>query len=206
MASIPSRTPIHIRRFVFVWVAMTALAFLIDATWGAMRLPTVMLEGCPIAEQIGWGVALGLGFSVPLYLGVSFLRWFSSFRTELSELARYVDLGGLNPLWISTLAGFGEELLFRGALQPVVGLWWASLLFTIAHYRGPINGRRAAHASFFFVGGLLLGYVFLKLGLIAAICAHMSIDLVALSVARRLYKYGNSPTPWAFRRIGGSRG
>ena len=44
-----------------------------------------------------------------------------------------LDLSGLNPLWISIAAAIGEEMLFRAALQPLLGVWIVSLLFLVTH-------------------------------------------------------------------------
>ena len=60
-------------------------------------------------------------------------------RTPFEQGARALAeaIGPLRPgqAWVLALAsGIGEEALFRGALQPVVGLWLATLLFALAHF------------------------------------------------------------------------
>lgn len=44
---------------------------------------------------------------------------------------------GLDTVWawliLAITAGVGEEILFRGALQPVLGLWVTSILFAMVH-------------------------------------------------------------------------
>ena len=57
-----------------------------------------------------------------------------------------LDDGGINeklfknmPIWhifiLANVVGFIEEFLFRGAIQPTLGLWFTSLIFTLIHFR-----------------------------------------------------------------------
>jgi len=169
-----------------------ALAFVINAAFSDTTLLTVLVEGQPIGAQIAWGITFGLAMSVPFVVVVFLAPMFSSLRKQLLDLVSRVDLDALNPLWISLSAGIGEELLFRGALQPIVGLWWASLIFTLAHFRSgqfrSMNWQKLIYATSVFIAGLFLGYVFLEFGLIAAIVTHAIADVVSLFTAQRLLR------------------
>src|SRR5712691_12946151 len=134
MDQIAQKPLIRVRRFWALCAFAIALAFVINAAFGDGALPTVLVEGQPIAAQIGWGIIFGSAISVPLVVVVFFVPIFSSLRKQLLDLVSRLDLHALNPLWISLSAGIGEELLFRGALQPIVGLWWTSSIFTLAHF------------------------------------------------------------------------
>ena len=100
-----------------------------------------------------------------------------------------LDLGGLNPLWISIAAAVGEELLFRAALQPLLGVWIVSLLFLLTHvpvYRlRKLDGATLAQAAGLFGGSVLLGFVFQYVGLLAAMLVHAWIDIVGLLIVRQ---------------------
>jgi hypothetical protein len=83
---------------------------------------------------------------------------------------------------ISVLAGVGEELLFRGVLQALVGLPLASAVFGAVH----VGGRG-------FVGygiwaaciGALFGWLMVETGgLLAPIVAHALYDALALAYVR----------------------
>jgi len=152
----------------------------------------VLIEGQPLVAQIGWGVTFGLAISVPTTVVVFFVPLFSSLRRELLGLVSRLDLDALNPLWISLSAGIGEELLFRGALQPILGIWWASFIFTLAHFRSgqfhSMNWQKLIYAASVFIVGLFLGYVFLEIGLVAAMVTHAVVDVVWLFTARRLLR------------------
>jgi membrane protease YdiL (CAAX protease family) len=110
----------------------------------------------------------------------------SSART-IESYAR-LDLRGLNPLWISIAAAIGEEMLFRAALQPLLGLWIVSLLFLLTHvpvYRlRKLDGATLAQAAGVFGGSVLLGFVFQYVGLLAAMLVHAWIDIVGLLIVR----------------------
>jgi membrane protease YdiL (CAAX protease family) len=100
-----------------------------------------------------------------------------------------LDLGGLNPLWISIAAAVGEEMLFRAALQPLLGVWIVSLLFLLTHvpvYRfRRLDGATMAQAAAVFGGSVVLGFVFDHVGLLAAMLVHMWIDIVGLLLVRQ---------------------
>jgi membrane protease YdiL (CAAX protease family) len=111
----------------------------------------------------------------------------SSART-IESYAR-LDLSGLNPLWISIAAAIGEEMLFRAALQPLLGVWIVSLLFVLTHvpvyqFR-KLDGAAIAQAATVFIGSVVLGYVFQYVGLLAAMLVHMWIDIVGLMLVRQ---------------------
>jgi len=87
---------------------------------------------------------------------------------------------------VSVLAGVAEELLFRGVLQPLVGLTAASVIFGAVH----VGGRG-------FIGygvwaaciGALFGWLMVGTGgLLAPIVAHAVYDALALAWVR----YGSS--------------
>ncbi|HEX5471658.1 MAG TPA: CPBP family intramembrane glutamic endopeptidase [Lacipirellulaceae bacterium] len=91
---------------------------------------------------------------------------------------------------VAILAGVGEELLFRGALQmkigawttPVIGLVIASLLFGLAHALSKL------YFLFAVVVGVFLGWLALEYhDLAAPMVAHAMYDFVALVyLSRRL--------------------
>ena len=98
-----------------------------------------------------------------------------------------LDLSGYRPLAVALLAGIGEELLFRAALLPALGLPGSSALFALAHVRtallaGPGWGLRSLYIAQTLLAGLALGLVYLHLGLLVAVVLHVLIDWVGLSL------------------------
>ena len=185
-----AKSLIGVRRLLATCAIAIALAALINAAFGAQALLTIVLDGQPVAAQIGWGITFGLAISITSSVIVLFFPPFSSLRRQVLELLNRLDLSGLNPLWFGLAAGIGEELLFRGALQPIVGVWWASLIFTLAHFRTgqfhSMNWQKLIYATSVFIAGLFLGYVFSEIGLIAAIVTHATVDVVWFFSVRRL--------------------
>lgn len=88
----------------------------------------------------------------------------------LFEEARWYDL-----IMISVLAGFSEELLFRGVVQSQVGLVPASILFGLVHPVTP------AYAAFAVLMGLYMGAAFSYFqSLLVPVQIHLVYDLSAL--------------------------
>ncbi len=82
---------------------------------------------------------------------------------------------------LSFFAGTGEELLFRGAIQPLLGIWITSLIFVGLH--GYFKFKSAGHVMFgvlMFGLSVMLGYLFRDAGLIAAMTAHAVYDFIML--------------------------
>ncbi len=185
-----AKSLIGVRRLLATCSIAIALAALINAAFGTKALLAVVLDGQPIAAQIGWGITFGLAISIASLVIVLFFAPFSSLRRQLFELLSRLDLSALNPLWFGLAAGISEELLFRGALQPIMGVWWASLIFMLAHFRTGqfhlMNWKKFLYAIFVFIAGLFLGYVFSEIGLIAAIVTHATVDVIWFFSVQRL--------------------
>lgn len=82
---------------------------------------------------------------------------------------------------ISFFAGTGEEILFRGAIQPLIGIWLTSIIFVAIH--GYFKFKSAGHILFgvlLFGLSMLLGVLYEMSGIYAAIAAHAVYDLVLL--------------------------
>lgn len=82
---------------------------------------------------------------------------------------------------LSIFAGVGEELLFRGAIQPVLGIWITSVIFIGIH--GYFKFTSAGHLIFgvmMFGLSVILGYLFEYSGLVAAMTAHAVYDILML--------------------------
>ena len=83
---------------------------------------------------------------------------------------------------ISAVAGMGEELLFRGVLQPELGLFPASVIFGLAHMGG--GGTLAFGCWVMVMGGMLGILAIASEGLLAPIIAHAVYDAAAMSYIR----------------------
>jgi membrane protease YdiL (CAAX protease family) len=81
-------------------------------------------------------------------------------------------LGDFDTVWewlaLAVAAGLGEELLFRGALQPVLGLWPTAAVFSVAHLQ--YGFTPATLVVFLF--GLVLGIIRQRSNTTVAIFVH----------------------------------
>lgn len=94
-------------------------------------------------------------------------------------------IGFADAILLAVASGTAEEMLFRGALQPSVGLAWASVAFGVCHF---LPRRELALWSLYAVGmGFALGALFEWTGqLIAPIAAHVVLNGINLPrLARR---------------------
>ena len=148
----------------------------------------VWQSGQPIATQAGSvAVAALVGFAgAPIALRSSFIVK----RIKLPSWLEEIDLSGWNPLFIGLAAGIGEEMLFRAALLPLLGLWISSALFAVAHVRSAQLAARPLQQLGYlgntFLAGIALGLVFVHVGLFAAIGVHAIIDVVGLWAVQQL--------------------
>ncbi|UGB29299.1 CPBP family intramembrane glutamic endopeptidase [Metabacillus sp. B2-18] len=109
---------------------------------------------------------------------------FSVFKLAPKDL---VDDGGINEkifekrsiphiFFLTAVIAISEEILFRGVIQTHVGLWAASIIFAVLHFR-----YLSKWLLFLMVISIsiLLGYVYeLTANLFTTILAHYLIDLV----------------------------
>lgn len=132
-----------------------------------------------------------------------FLSHLLTSRTAWGEqLARAMgaSLGSLkvsHALVLALVSGLGEELLFRGALQPTVGWGLASLCFGIVHFVP--NRVFLPWTVFAIVAGGILGALVLWTGnLLASVVAHALVNGVNLPILIRRYGPDSSPATGRF--------
>ena len=127
------------------------------------------------------GIVLGLVFG----LAVVFASRLAFFRFEWARAlhrdfrALLSPLGAPEIVVLAAASSIGEEMFFRGALIPVLGLVGSSAVFALLHI-----GPRARHlpwtiSSFF--AGLVFGALYLWTGdLTGAVVAHFTINFLNL--------------------------
>jgi membrane protease YdiL (CAAX protease family) len=163
-------------------LALGALAILLG--WAAGIAPWRAVHWR--LDDLLWSVAATLPPLAALFLGLR-LRWEPLERLErlTREIAeQLLGRGGVLQLaLVAWAAGWSEELLFRGFLQPLLGryldppgaLLLASLAFGLAH------ALTRAYAVFAMLIGLYLGWLWLHFdNLLVPILVHALYDFVAL--------------------------
>jgi membrane protease YdiL (CAAX protease family) len=123
------------QELLFAVLALLGVGFLIRRHGRALAQRLGLVRPKPLH----WLIAVGwIGVLVVLQLLVG-LAW-SVLNPEQSELLESVNtllLADFDTIWewllLAVAAGLGEELLFRGALQPVFGLISTSVIFALVH-------------------------------------------------------------------------
>jgi membrane protease YdiL (CAAX protease family) len=133
------------------------------------------------------GAALGLlAAAGTVALGVGAYRMVPAMRKISSELAPHlVDNARKSDLLLVALfSGVGEEVFFRGAVQPEFGLVVASLAFGLVHV-GP-DRRYLLWTAWAVLAGFLFGALYqVSGGLLAPIVAHVTHNAATLLLWKR---------------------
>jgi hypothetical protein len=162
----------------------------------ATALAVALREGVPWQHDAPWldlaplealGASSGLGVVLALLVvagtrvSVARFSWAQRLHIELRPIAH-----GLSLAQIALVAGFsslGEELLFRGLLQPWLGLLPTSVIFGICH-QIPGQSRWVWVCWATFVG-MAFGAIFALTGsLVGALLAHAIINAMNLTFLR----------------------
>lgn len=96
-------------------------------------------------------------------------------QVEALSQQLYQNFGFWHWLALALSAGIGEEILFRGALQPVFGIWFTSILFAIVHVQ---YGFLTPATLVLFVLSFILGRIRQRYSTSAAILVHVGYNFV----------------------------
>ncbi|MBK7400401.1 MAG: CPBP family intramembrane metalloprotease [Myxococcales bacterium] len=130
----------------------------------------------PLMSLVG-GLGLALAVIAATRALVRTTGWARELHADLRPVARSLGESAILP--VALASAIGEEVLFRGALLPALGLLGSSLLFGVVHQ---LRGRsRGAWIAFAALVGLALGGLFAATGsLLGPIVAHALINAVNL--------------------------
>jgi membrane protease YdiL (CAAX protease family) len=162
-----------------LYASMGILAFVLAAGRGDPDI--YRLGGSPSASTLMvspvLGLLLGLAVVALTRVATRHFTWarelHASFRDLLGQLA------GREIAILAVASAIGEELLFRGALMPWLGVWLQAVVFALLHV-GP--GRRFLPWT---VSALVLGVAFGELAQVTGnlggpIAAHFAINFFNL--------------------------
>ena len=175
------------RQLLTLVVGVEAMLVLVASLWMWLRdIPVSLGAGSWLGDALKGAVVAGGLAAVNFYLiycapelpGVRAVR--RLYRDTLKPL--FGTVGRREVLVISVAAGIGEELLFRGVLQPEVGLVPASLIFGVLHMGG--SGTFAFSCWVTVMGGVLGWLALWTEGLLAPIIAHTVYDAATLAYMR----------------------
>jgi membrane protease YdiL (CAAX protease family) len=201
MSSAPSRT----NGFAMAVVVEGGLALAALGIAAFFRIP---LRDQLVSSTIPWHLRVVRGVLVTIPMLAAFWWLVHSSRTTLRELRQQVEwlIREMFPTssipqfaLVAILAGVGEELLFRGALQTLIGRWTTpvfglvitSVLFGLAHALSKL------YFVFATVIGLCFGWLVLRYNdLVTPMVAHSLYDFIALVyLSKRTTSAGRSSSP-----------
>jgi membrane protease YdiL (CAAX protease family) len=142
---------------------------------------------------IGYGLMFGFVYA---FLALLFMQApvFEGLNSRIEHLIGELKLTLFGGVFLSICAGIGEELLFRAALQPYLGIWITSVLFVAIHgYLNPWNWRFSLYGLIILPFVVILSYGFDYFGLWFAVMAHFAYDAV-LFTALVCDNEGSDPT------------
>ncbi len=183
-------TTIRIKTAALVYSLLAALAVI----WGVLRddpnvfhhPEALMSEPLPLPAGLllggAAGVAFGLGVAWLTRFAVYRFRWARSLHIEFRGL--FGPLRDLDIFAFAVFSAIGEEMLFRGAMQPHLGIVPSSLIFGLLHI-GP--GKKFIPWPFqAVVMGFAFGGLFWLSGNLAApVLAHFTINYQNLHFINR---------------------
>jgi hypothetical protein len=146
--------------------------------------PEDALRGVSLGRDLVLGVVCGLAVVAVSYVFTVATGWGDALARGLAGAIGFIAVP--DALLLALASGMGEEAFFRGALQPRVGIVWASLLFGCVHF---IPRREfLPWTAFAILAGALFGALFLWTGnLIAPVTAHVVVNGINLPLLARLY-------------------
>lgn len=181
-----------------LWLALLTLIGFPLLGWAVLSffkddsLYTLLRSTKPIWLQLLSGTVLGiiLGAGAKFIVTRPFL---DEVQKKYSKIIAALNLTEIEIIFISLCAGFGEEILFRGAIQPLIGLWITAIIFVAIHgYLNPKSWRMSIYGIYMTIAIAILGYYTDYVGIIGASMAHAAIDYVLF---KHLIKTGKKILP-----------
>jgi len=131
-------------------------------------------------------ILIGLALAVPFFV-IFELAWWIRKKLGVPTLnsEAFIAQTGVGGKAVHSLAaGIGEEILFRGAIQAVGGIWVSSALFGLMHWCG---NKSWGYMISTFIMGFTLGMMYVVTGsLWVPIIVHAINNFLSFTVADRL--------------------
>lgn len=172
-------------------IGVTGIGFTLIAVFIDRISESVDLIESLTVESPPWFIPVAAFFVTPLIgIGIHWMmegiQWFRSVNELSRSIIRQINPSPAQIIALSLAAGWGEEILFRGAFQPVIGIVLTSVLFAGLHTGFQFN-LHALRVYFIvvFVLSIGLGVIARELGLVTAMAVHGSWDLLMVFIIRR---------------------
>lgn len=169
---------------VFTLFGFSGIAYFILSFYDSVQyFDRLEYDNLLLSVPIGLAFGAVAGFIGLLLLKLPQLKQTSTFY---AKLFKGLDLHWSDILFYSFCAGVGEEILFRGALQPLLGLWFTAILFVILHgYIAFKDWKKTMYGIFLIVISAGFGYLTVYFDLYAAMAAHFIYDVIMFLKLRK---------------------
>lgn len=172
---------------IISFVVYSVLAFLIFRYGHYTPLTVAFEHGFSIGNQLLVGISGGVG-AAAIIAFIAHRQPVSEVLNDfyIFEMIVKMRLSNFDRTQVSVFAGVGEELLFRGAIQPLLGNALTSIIFVGIH--GYFKFKSKGHILFgitMFGLSMMLGFLFSYAGLIAAMAAHAIYDIIMLKLVQK---------------------
>ncbi len=123
------------------------------------------------------GILIGLGFVFASRFATHRYEWGRALHRDLRALLG--PLPGGEIVVLAAASALGEEIFFRGALLPAIGLLGSSVIFALLHIGPKLRFLPWTFSSL--VAGLMFGQLFLWAGdLTGPVVAHFTVNALNL--------------------------
>lgn len=184
------------------WIRLTLLIYaplaLISLAWiywqGGTDALASRLVGRDPLEEIALGTAVGLGVVI---LARLLVRAFAKAQRLEDAFCRLLGpLPWRTILLLAIASSVGEELFFRGALQPKIGIVLTSIIFGLLHL--PMEKDLLPWPLFAILMGFLLGFLYDETGaVIAPATTHFLVNLLNIAIISGRARSLPTPAPEA---------
>ncbi|MDQ6883455.1 MAG: CPBP family intramembrane metalloprotease [Candidatus Dormibacteraeota bacterium] len=173
--------PLTVTDLLFQDIPLLLLAFFAVGLFIRRSFPETLnrLGLVPPPARYWWLVAL---LAIPVFMGVAYgIEWVAGVVTpatqkEVTDVSTVLFSRFNNPaaiIFLGLLAGVVEEIVFRGALMPRLGILVTALLFAALHTQYGITFASLE----VFVLGVGLGWLRVRSGTLTCIVAHAGYDI-----------------------------
>jgi membrane protease YdiL (CAAX protease family) len=171
-------------------IGLSAVAALIIVFGQQRSLATLFEPRHLMLERIAAGSLMGLGLAAAI-APLTLLPPLRPARELIDRIMVELRAGPGLIVLVGLCAGIGEEFLFRAALQPLVGIWAAALLFAVAHVGvTKLDRPRLAFAAYAFGMGALFGFFYEEHDFAGAAAAHSVYDIALLFLLQLMRRLG----------------
>lgn len=178
--------------FLFDATIYVTLSFLGVGLYIRRTLPQAMKRlglAVPDNHQMAMGILSGIGLYI-LFIVMALIWGTVSSQDAIAgqtvaaeELFNQVSGSLLTGFALALFSAIGEEILFRGALQPIFGIWLTTVFFASIHIQYVLTPA----VIIIFIIGYGLGLVRQRWGTVPAILAHFVYNFIPFILLVLLY-------------------